>query len=272
VKPGPATARQAQPRDFPPPAEAVAPFHRHLATLDPDAPPAARLVCGPSLKDARRLVALPGSFNPPHRAHFALLAAARGAWRADAGAFVLSARTVDKERVTGLWLEDRLWLMCQLVDDAAMLVTNRGLYADQATALRALCPALDALAFVTGYDKIVQIFDPRYYDDRDRALDRLFAAASFLVAPRGRSTAEDVAALLDRPENRRYAPGVTVLPLSKELANVSSTSARTDGDLSDVPAAAAAFIRKTGCYLTPLPAEYLGRGAAIRAAAAARTP
>ena len=256
-----------------PAVEAVAAFHRHLAALDPDAPPAARLVCGPTLEKTRRLVALPGSFNPPHRAHFALLAAARTAWDADAGAFVLSARTVDKERVTGMWLEDRLWLMCQLVGDAAaMLVTNRGLYTDMALALRALCPALEALAFVTGYDKIVQIFDPRYYDDRDRALDQLFGVASFLVAPRGRSTANDVAALLDRPENRRYARRVTVLELPGELADVSSTSARIQGDLSDVPALAAALIRETGCYLNPPPAEYAARGAAIRAAAAARNP
>ena len=37
---------------------------------------------------------------------------------------------------------------------------------------------------IYGYDKVVQIFDPRYYDDRDAALDRLFALSSLLVAPR----------------------------------------------------------------------------------------
>jgi nicotinic acid mononucleotide adenylyltransferase len=232
-------------------------------------------VCGTPLRGARRVVALPGSFNPPHRAHFALLDAAREAWQADAAAFVLSARTVDKEQVSGLWLEDRLWLMCQLAGEAAgqatgVVVTNRGLYAEQAVALHALCPGLQALAFVTGYDKIVQIFDPRYYDDRDAALDLLFSRASFLVAPRAAASAADLAALLGRPENSRYAPQVQVLPIAGDLAEVSSTRARDRGDLADVPDLAADFIRATGCYLTPQPAAYAARGAAIRAAARAR--
>lgn len=264
---------------FPPSVEAVARFHRHLAALDPGAPPTARAVCGPRLRGARRLVALPGSFNPPHRAHLALVEAARAVWRADGACYVLSARTVDKEQVSGLWVEDRLWLMCRLAGEAAggaaneavgVVVTNRGLYAEQAVALHALCPRLEALAFVTGYDKIVQIFDPRYYDDRDAALDLLFSRASFLVAPRGAAGAADLAALLTRPENNRYAPQVQVLPIAGELKEVSSTRARDRGDLANVPDLAADFIRATGCYLTPQPVAYAARGAAIRAAARAR--
>ena len=253
-----------------PPAEALAPFHRALAALDPDATPTASQLCGPPLATVRRLVALPGSFNPPHRAHDALLEAARTAWDADGAACVLSARTVDKEQVSGLWLEDRLWLLCALGGaETAVVATNRGLYVEQAAALRALCPSLAALAFVTGYDKIVQIFDPRYYVDREAALDELFAQAEFLVAPRGAATARDLAVLLARPENARFAGRVTALPLSPALAEVSSTRARERGALEDVPDLAAAFIRESGCYLTPVPAAYAARGAAIRAAASA---
>jgi nicotinic acid mononucleotide adenylyltransferase len=230
-------------------------------------------VCGPPLAGARRLVALPGSFNPPHRAHEALLRAASLAWRANSAACVLSARTVDKEDVSGLWLEDRLWLLCRLsASHTAVVATNRGLYVDQAIALRALIAPEGALAFVTGYDKIVQIFDPRYYVDRDAALDQLFAQASFLVAPRGAATADDVAALLARPENAPYAARVTTLPLSQELADVSSTRARERGDLTDVPELAQQLIRESGCYATPVPAAYAARGAAIRAAASAPAP
>ena len=251
-----------------PPPEALVPFRRALASLDPEAPAEAAQVCGPSLAGIRRLAALPGSFNPPHRAHQALLRAAREAWRADGAACVLSARTVDKEQVSGLWLEDRLWLLCALDGaETAVVATNRGLYVEQAMALRALCPHLEALAFVTGYDKIVQVFDPRYYVDRDAALDQLFARAEFLVAPRGAATGSDVAALLEHPENARYASRVSVLPLSPELAEVSSTRARERGDLGDVPELAAAFIRESGCYASPVPPAYAARGAAIRAAA-----
>ena len=257
-----------------PAAETLAPFHRALASLETSGPPTASQVCGPPLAGVRRLVALPGSFNPPHRAHTALLRAARDAWRADGAACVLSARTVDKEEVSGLWLEDRLWLLCALGGDTAygVVATNRGLYLEQAIALRALCPALEALAFVTGYDKVVQIFDPRYYVDRDAALEQLFGRAELLVAPRGAATARDLAALLGRPENARFADGVTALTLPPELAEVSSTRAREHGALEDVPDLAAAFIRETGCYASPVSPAYAARGAAIRAAASAPAP
>ena len=253
-----------------PPLEALVPYHRALSALDPEARPSAIPVCGPALGGVRRLVALPGSFNPPHRAHEALLRAARNTWRADGSACVLSARTVDKEQVSGLLLEDRLWLLCALHGaDTAVVATNRGLYVEQAVALRALIAPNASLALVTGYDKIVQIFDPRYYVDRDDALEQLFALASFLVAPRGAATSDDLAARLERPGNARYADRVSLLPLAPDLALVSSTRTRERGDLGDVPDLAAALIRETGCYVDPVPAAYAARGAAIRAAARA---
>jgi nicotinamide-nucleotide adenylyltransferase len=255
-----------------PSPNAVAPFHRNLAALDSASQPKARLVCGPPLSSARSLVVLPGSFNPPHRAHLALIDAAREAAGADAAAFVMSARTVDKERVTGMWLEDRLWLLCRLSEaTTSVVVTNRGLYVEQAAALHELCPQLTSLTFVTGFDKIVQIFDARYYDDRTAALDELFARASFLVAPRGEATTRDLAALRRRPENAAYADKVSGISVAADLSPISSTRARELGDLSDVPEAVGEFVRESGCYVIPPPAEYAARGAAIRAAAGARS-
>ena len=109
-----------------------------------------------------------------------------------------------------------------------MLLFNRGLYVDQALAARTRWPDLDTLLFLVGYDKIVQIFDPRYYDDRDAALQKLFRLASFLVAPRDDATADDFAALLSRPENRPFAARVRSLPLPSAVAAVSSTGLRQD--------------------------------------------
>ena len=254
-----------------PPAEALTRFARARLTLESASAADARQVCGPPLDVARRLVALPGSFNPPHRAHQALLRSARDEWHADAAAFVLSVRTVDKERVSGLWLEDRLWLLCELsATETAIVATNRGLYFEQALALRALCPKLQTLAFVAGFDKIVQVFDARYYDDRDAALDQLFARAEFLVAPRGDATTRNLTDLLSRPENARYASRVRALPVAPDLALVSSTRARERGEVADVPELVASFIRESGCYEDPVPAAYAARGAAIRAAARAQ--
>ena len=261
-----------------PPVGELLPYHRLVSGLDPMEAPVAEAACGVSTAGIRRLVALPGSFNPVHRAHLALLDAAVVAWRADAGSYVLSALTVDKERVSGMLLEDRLWLLCRQIeadparDARAVVVTNRGLYVDQAAALFGLFPTLGALAFVTGYDKIVQIFDPRYYTDRDAALDLLFSRASFLVAPRAGATRDDLHTLLARPENARYAARVTVLPLPLELAGVSSSRVRTgvDGRYANVPKRVVRFIRETGCYEDPVPAAYAARAQALLEAAQAQ--
>jgi nicotinic acid mononucleotide adenylyltransferase len=234
-------------------------------------------VCGAPVDRARRLVAVSGSFNPPHVAHLALLAAGAAAAGADAGVFVLSIRTIDKERVTGLLLEDRLWLLCRLSaaggagrdappEGAAapsggrprlgVIATAQGLYVDQARALQSLAPRAGRVVFVTGYDKIVQILDPRYYADRDAALDELFSRASFFVAPRDASTPADLAQLLGRPENRRFAAGVSPLDISPQLARVSSTAIR-DGVAAGaelrgaVPPAVRRHLRATGAYAAP---------------------
>ena len=105
----------------------------------------------------------------------------------DAVSFVLGTVTVDKT-VTGLSLDDRLLLLSLLVEGHPafeLAVINRGLLVDQANVVRKALPALKGLWFVVGFDKIVQIFDPRYYSDRDAALGRLFDLAAFFVAPRG---------------------------------------------------------------------------------------
>jgi nicotinic acid mononucleotide adenylyltransferase len=294
-------AARAAPDSVVPAVEALVPYFRLLRSLDPAGPPRAVAVCGPALDAARRLVALPGSFNPPHRAHLALLAAAVRGWQADAAAYVLAARTVDKEQVSGLLLEDRLWLLCRLAGagmpdppedqreqgevagvGASVVAANRGLYFEQAIALQRACPRLEALAFVVGYDKIVQIFDPRYYNNRDAALDALFSRASFLVAPRDDATPADLAALLAEPANRQYAGRVRRLALPAALAGISSSQVRSAAGASAagdtaaaaplsappndaVPELVATFLRETGCYLPGGP--YAARGAALGRAA-----
>ncbi len=226
-------------------------------------------VCGPSITGARVLVAVPGSFNPPHAAHLALLRAGILAAGADAGIFVLSVRSVDKEAVSGMLLEDRLWLLCGLLQDLALegaadlngvglgaAVSSRGLYVDQAAALRRLCPGAQEVVFVIGYDKIVQVLDARYYDDREATLERLFSQARFLVASRDQSSAADLEELLARPENRPYAAGVQDLVLDASLAGVSSSATRLaisagSSAAGALPARVASFLAATGCYAAP---------------------
>jgi hypothetical protein len=143
-----------------------------------------------------------------------------------------------------------------------VLVTNQGLYVGQALAARAAFPSASKLVFVVGYDKIAQIFDARYYQDRDAALHDLFALASFLVAPRAEHEAADVATLLRQPENQPFQAGVRVLALPMEYREVASSQIRAAfadapadvaaASLADLlPPEALAFALETGCYSPP---------------------
>lgn len=183
-----------------------------------------------ALAAARAVGLVAGAFNPLTQAHLALAEAARIAGDLDAIAWTLAVETIDKERVERATLPDRL---AQLVAYAeghagdAVVVVNRGLYVDQARALRELMAPSARLAIVVGYDKVVQIFDPRYYDDRDAALDALFAEAELLVAPRAGQGPRELERLLAQPENARFAQAVRPLPLAPEYAEESSSQVRT---------------------------------------------
>ncbi|MFN8521552.1 MAG: hypothetical protein U0821_00410 [Chloroflexota bacterium] len=204
---------------------------------------------------AARVALLPGSFNPPTVAHLALARAARERGGVDACAFVLSTNTVNKERVTGAALVDRLAMLegCLTPGREAVLLVNRGLYVEQARLIRQRLPWIREAVFLVGFDKIVQIFDPRYYVDRDAALHELFGLTSFLVAPRERAEEAELRALLDEDGNRAFAGGVEYLPLPRDLRDVSSSTVREMGRgsaeaASAVPPAVQEFMRYYGAY------------------------
>ena len=218
-------------------------------------------------RDCQSLVTVAGSFNPLHRAHLELLACGVATVSSDAGAFILSPNTIDKTRPLGMDLADRAWTTQTTLDWAGRedtrlaratlsgLLVSHGLYVDQARALRQACANLSeaGLWFVVGFDKIVQIFDPRYYTDRTTSLDTLFAMAGFLVASRDDATHADLANLLAHPQNLPYATLVRPIELPATLATVASTSIRAratlGATLSDaVPPPVAAMIETRHCY------------------------
>ena len=165
---------------------------RLLDQLDPEAPPQA-LILPDSPQPRGTIIVFPGSFNPPTNAHLAMLKQARRFGRQHGGMSVyaaLSKRTTDKENVERPLLVDRILLLDTVLRhhlrDIGIMLFNRGLYVEQAEGIRAAFPEVTKLYFLLGFDKIVQIFDPHYYRDRDAALRELFALAEILVAPRVR--------------------------------------------------------------------------------------
>lgn len=199
------------------------------ATLEYRAHGVAVLAGRARLRAARRVGILATSMNPLTRAHLALADAACVAARLDALAWVATARTVDKEDVERAALPDRLtaaWRFASATGDALLLMRD-GLYVEQARAARALLASGVEIALIVGFDKIVQIFDPRYYANRDAALRALFAQVELVVAPRGEESEADLAALLASSENRPFATRVRFCPLPAEYRGDSSSEARS---------------------------------------------
>ena len=240
---------------------ALARLARAAATVTASEEPCVAPLAGVRrLRSARRVGLFAGSFNPLTRAHVTLVNAALRAADLDVVIWACAVASVDKERVERAALVDRLAQMRAFVTGRrrdALALLNRGLYVDEARAIRALLmPSADLLMLV-GYDKIVQIFDHRYYTDRDAALRELFSLASLLVAPRADDGAEALAALLARPENRPFATQVRYLDVPPTYTRDSSTEARLlaarippdEAALARLlPPAGAALARQTGAY------------------------
>jgi nicotinic acid mononucleotide adenylyltransferase len=217
--------------------EALVQLSRRVEDVHRGASVGALLLTGDAQAHAARRIGLfAGSFNPLTDAHLAVASAARSSLRLDLVLWTLSSVTIDKERVERASLPDRLTqLSVHAASDAgsAVALSNHGLYVDQAAALRQVVARGDRLVILVGFDKIIQIFDPRYYEDRNAALAELFALADMAVLPRSGVGERELWALLHRPENEPYVPYVSYVDLPPEFANASSTEARELAALGD---------------------------------------
>jgi nicotinic acid mononucleotide adenylyltransferase len=231
-----------------------------LDQLDPQSPSQALVLPG-SPTPEETIVVFPGSFNPPTTAHLAMLKQAWQFAHLHGPTIVyaaISTQITDKERVQRPSLLDRITLLETVlrkhVRHTGIMLFNRGLYVEQAEAIHRAFPQVRSLYFLIGFDKILQIFDPYYYRDRDKALQELFALADFLVAPRAEAGPEELNRLLNQPENRQYAGHVHALALSAAYRNISSTSIRQSPRAyeQDVPLEVRRFIREAHAYDAPL--------------------
>lgn len=235
-------------------------LYKTVDTLDLTAPPTTLLISPASVPGARRVGILCGSFNPLTVAHTELAERARETFALDLVVFTLAKVTVDKEQVIGMSLEDRLLLLSIFAErhkQMGVALVNRGLYFEQAQAFRALLGKEAELYFLVGMDKLLQIFDPRYYQDRDAALQQLFALASLIVANRGDMDERQFVQLLERPENRRFRAHVQFFTLTAAVTHLSATALRhalAAGQSIDsqVPPETIAFLAETQAFAPPL--------------------
>lgn len=207
------------------------------------------------------VIIFPGSFNPPTTAHIALLKQAREFARIHGPMTLYAAfskRTVDKEAVERPLLLDRIVLLDDILrkrlPHAGILLFNRGLYVEQAEAIQRSFPRVKRILFLLGFDKIVQILDPHYYQDRDTSLTELFKRAELLVAPRGSAGERELVELIQQAQNRRFARFIHPLPFNAAYRNISSTAVRQGASehTSEIPQEARLFVQKTRAYAPAL--------------------
>jgi nicotinamide-nucleotide adenylyltransferase len=227
-----------------------------LDDLRPDGPPKAVCVAPADRGSVKRAGILSGSFNPPTIAHLELARRAKESFSLDRIFFTLSPVTVDKERIEGLMLEDRLLLLELLADElgwAGVAIVNRGLYFEQAQAFRSMLGKSARISVVAGMDKLIQIFDPRYYQDREASLRTLLTEAQLLVAMRANLGMNDLEQILNRPENQAYRDRVFAFALPPDMTEISSSSLRhavaeAQGLTGRVPKLVAQFITEAKAY------------------------
>jgi nicotinic acid mononucleotide adenylyltransferase len=171
---------------------------------------------------------LAGSFDPVTVAHVALAEAALDHVRLVVA--VYSARTLPKEPGTeGPLLGEvqrirTLAAVCAAREGMAVGLCSHGLLADQVAAATDRFPGTQVFV-VLGSDKLVQLLDPAWYDDRDAALRGLFSSAHVLFAPR-RGDGDAVARALREAAALGWADRIHDLDVPPSLAAVASRDVR----------------------------------------------
>jgi hypothetical protein len=96
----------------------------------------------------------------------------------------------------------------------------------KAEVVKEMYPKGTDITFIGGYDTLARVFDPKYYEDREGALDRLFASCTFMVANRGDYGREAIQRLMASGDNRRFRGKVHFFEIPNHLAQISSNRVR----------------------------------------------
>lgn len=175
-----------------------------------------------------RLGVFPASFNPPTKAHVALIREATKRFKLDEILVLLDLQAMDK-RIVGAPLEERvkmLKLLFERYSRVSMGLSNRGLFLEKQEPLRRIYPLPIRFVFMVGFDTILRVMDRKYYKDGRKELDHLFHDGQFVCANRGDDERSAFKALFEYPENRRYRRRVSFFLLPKKFSFISSSLVR----------------------------------------------
>jgi nicotinate (nicotinamide) nucleotide adenylyltransferase len=202
-----------------------------------------------------RLGIFPASFNPPTRAHLALIRKARRRGNLDEVLVLLDAQAVGK-KIIGANLEDRVMMLKDLFQKdpkISIAISNRGLFVEKVLPLRKVYPSPISFTFIVGFDTILRVLDRRYYKNLKKSLDQLFKESRFLVGNRDERGRETYESFFQHSDNEKYKNGISFLALPKEFSSISSHLVRDRlGEGKPVgkwvPSPVLRFIEETGLY------------------------
>lgn len=179
-------------------------------------------------RGGKELGVFPSSFNPITKGHVAILQRAAEIKAFKEILLVLDTHAMDKE-IVGATLVDRLLMVHGLFEDYPHLsvgVSNRGLFVTKAELLKGMYPSETDITFIVGYDTMKRVFDPKYYEDREGALDQLFGSCTFMVANRENQGREALQQLIASGTNWRFKDKVHFFEIPNHLASISSSHVR----------------------------------------------
>ena len=132
------------------------------------------------------LVIVDASFNPPTRAHIAMLQQARRFCSEQPHAqcdalLLLSTKNAEKDAASLESMAHRVMMLTRLAEEEEVhvLLTNQALFVEKAKLLREMF-AFQNMWMVMGVDTLIRVWDIHYYnssvEQRDQCLDTLFRA------------------------------------------------------------------------------------------------
>ncbi len=198
----------------------------------------------------------PASFNPPTKAHLALIREAKKQTHLDEVLVLLDLQAMDKKLIGATWKDRIAMLKILFRNDPTISIglSNRGLFLDKMEPLRRLYPSPAEFTFIVGFDTLIRILDKKYYKNRKRSLDELFEQGRFLVANRDEYEERAFEMLFRRRENKRYREKITYFSLPKRFGTLSSNLVRqriAEGHPINhlLPISILRYIKSKGIYL-----------------------
>ncbi len=182
----------------------------------------------PINESEKKLGIFSGSFNPITVAHIKMIEEACKYFQLDEMLLLLAKSNVDKE-VFGLSLADRIIILNRYAEEqehVSVGISSHGRYIDKVDALKRIYPLDTEFYFIVGYDTLVRIFDPKYYNDIHTELQHLFSQCKFIVANRDNVDIKTIRHFMSQASNLPYSSCVSYLTLPDVYAGISSTDVR----------------------------------------------